>query len=243
MAIRSAGTYSIMSLVILLLGTTPALAAGGGLTPLVYDIGISLFAASVLAILFTRFKIPSIAAFLVAGILVGPVGFKLITDPKNIDTIAELGFILLLFMIGIEIDVRKIARSGKMIILSGVFQYPLTVLFGFVIVKLLIWVGLGSLFPGSYDALYFGIFIAGSSTLLVMKVFQENYELDTESGHLSLGILVFQDIWAVIVLTLQPTFDSLEIMTVIVSLLGMFLLIALSYLLAKFVVTRAFRWL
>jgi len=242
-SVRVISRYSMAVVIACLTGIAPAHAAGTALTPLVYDIGISLFAASLLAILFARLRIPSIAAFLVAGILVGPVGFKLITDPKNIDTIAELGFILLLFMIGIEIDVRKIARSGKMIIVSGILQYPLTVVFGFLVVKALIWIGLGTVLSGPYDALYFGIFIAGSSTLLVVKMFQENYELDTESGHLSLGILVFQDIWAIIVLTLQPTFDSPEIMTVLVSLSGMILLIGLSYILAKAVVTRAFKWL
>ncbi|WP_169542823.1 cation:proton antiporter [Sneathiella aquimaris] len=230
-------------LVFSLVGTSTANAAGGHLEPLVYDIGICLFSASLLAILFARFKIPSIAAFLLAGILVGPVGFKLITDPRNIETIAELGFILLLFMIGVEIDIRKIAKSGKVIITSGILQYPLTVLFGVLVVKALIWLGFSNAFPGDYDALYFGIFIAGSSTLLVVKMFQENYELDTESGHLSLGLLVFQDIWAVIVLTLQPTFNSPELTTVLISFLGMFLLVAISYLLAKGFIAQTFKWL
>ncbi|MCG8493727.1 MAG: cation:proton antiporter [Sneathiellales bacterium] len=234
------GIWMILSLTGL---PSVAFAAGSALTPLVYDIGMALFVASLLAIAFARFKIPSIAAFLLAGILVGPVGFKLITDPKNIDTIAELGFIFLLFIIGIEIDIRKIAKSGKVIILSGIFQYPLTVLFGVVIIKLLIWLGLSQIFTGPFDALYFGIFLAGSSTLLVVKLFQENYELDTESGHLSLGMLVFQDIWAIIVLTLQPTFSSPEAMTVLASFIGMAMLIGLSYLLAKTIVVRAFKWL
>ena len=80
-----------------------AFAAGGEMPSLVHDIGISLLTAGVLAIIFTRLKIPSIAAFLIAGILIGPIGLKQVTDPVNIDTIAQLGFILLLFLIGLAL--------------------------------------------------------------------------------------------------------------------------------------------
>ncbi len=227
----------------LLFTSSAAFAAGAALPPLVSDIGICLFVASLIGVVAVRCGIPSIAAFLLGGILVGPIGFKLVTDPKNIETIAEFGFILLLFMIGLEIDIRKIASSGKVIVVSGILQYPLTVLAGIVVVKGAIWAGLGSWFDGAYDALYFGIFIAGSSTLLVMKLFQERYELGTESGRLALGILVFQDIWAIIVLVLQPTFHSPELGLALLSFIGMFLLVGISYVLAKFVVVRAFKWL
>ena len=100
-----------------------AWAAGGEMPSLVHDIGISLLTAGVLAIIFTKLRIPSIAAFLVAGILIGPIGLKQVTDPVNIDTIAQLGFILLLFLIGLEIDFKKIMNSGKAIIVSGLFLF------------------------------------------------------------------------------------------------------------------------
>ncbi|MBL4667359.1 MAG: cation:proton antiporter [Sneathiella sp.] len=218
-------------------------ASSGDLPPLVYNIGVCLVAATIIGVVAVRLKIPSIAAFLLAGILVGPIGFKFITEPQSIETIAEFGFILLLFMIGLEIDVRKIMSSGKMLLISGVLQYPLTVLLGFLVVKGVVWLGFGSFFSGEYDALYFGIFIAGSSTLLVMKLFQDRYELGTESGRLALGLLVFQDVWAIFVLVLQPTFHSPEIIPALISFLGMFLLAGVSYGLASVVVVRAFTWL
>jgi Kef-type K+ transport system membrane component KefB len=220
-----------------------AFAAGGQMAPLVYDIGICLFAASLIGVVAVRLGIPSIAAFLLAGIVVGPIGLKLITDPKNIDTIAEFGFLLLLFMIGMEIDVRKIFGSGRRIVLPGIFQYPLTVLLGMGVVKLCGFAGLTYLFPGRFDALYFGIFIAGSSTLLVIKLFQDRFELGTESGRLALGMLVFQDIWAIIVLVLLPTFHSPKIEVALISFAGMAVLIGISYLLAHGVVMKVFKWL
>ncbi len=120
-----------------------AFAAGGEMPSLVHDIGISLLTAGLLALVFNRFHIPSIAAFLTAGILVGPLGLEQVTDPDNIDTIAQLGFIFLLFLIGLEIDFKKIFGSGKAVTVSGFFQYPLTIALGFGAVKLLVLLGIG----------------------------------------------------------------------------------------------------
>ena len=177
---------------------------------LVRDSGLSLLTAGVLAIIFTKLKIPSIAAFLVAGIVIGPIGLKQVTDPVNIDTIAQLGFILLLFLIGLELDFKKILNSGKAIIISGLLQYPLTILFGIVAVKLMIWLGIGGslLASSEYAAIYIGVIIAGSSTLLVVKLFQEHFELDTEPGRLALGMLIFQDIWVIVAILIQPNIEN-----------------------------------
>jgi len=222
-----------------------AFAAGGEMPSLVHDIGISLLTAGVLAILFTRIKIPSIAAFLVAGILIGPIGLKQVTDPVNIDTIAQLGFILLLFLIGLEINFKKILNSGKAIIVSGLLQYPLTILFGFAAVKLMIWLGIGgSLLAGSeYAAIYIGVIIAGSSTLLVVKLFQDHFELDTEPGRLALGILIFQDIWVIVAILIQPNIDNPEIGPIMLSFLGIAILILFAAVMSKTIVSRAFHWI
>ncbi|MBM3269875.1 MAG: cation:proton antiporter [Candidatus Sericytochromatia bacterium] len=110
-----------------------ALLAGGGAgaDSLVRDIGLSVFLAGLLSVLFTRFKIPSIAAFLAAGILAGPEVSRPMTDRGNIETIAHLGLVLLLFLIGLEIDVKKILASGRTMVLTGLLQFPLCVAFGF----------------------------------------------------------------------------------------------------------------
>ncbi|MCK6497841.1 cation:proton antiporter, partial [bacterium] len=104
--------------------------SGGGLAPLVQDIGVCLVTAGVLSVIFTRLKIPNIAAFLAAGVIVGPVVGGIVTDTNNINTIANLGLILLLFVIGLEIDLRKLLASGKTLILAGLLQFPLCVAFG-----------------------------------------------------------------------------------------------------------------
>lgn len=222
-----------------------AWAAGGELPSLVQDIGVSLLAAGVLAIIFARLHIPSIAAYLTAGVVVGPIGLGIVTDPVNVDTIAQLGFILLLFLIGMEIDFKRILASGKAIIVAGLLQYPLTILFGIVGVKLMLWMGIGGSLLGEseYAALYIGVIIAGSSTLLVVKLFQEHFELDTEPGRLALGILIFQDIWVIVAIIIQPNLESPELAQIAFSFLGILLLSLITIMLSWSYVGRAFNWI
>ena len=222
-----------------------AWAAGGEMPSLVHDIGISLLAAGALGVIFTRLKIPSIAAFLIAGILVGPIGLGLVTDAENVDTIAQLGFILLLFLIGLEIDFKKILGSGKAIILSGLLQYPLTILFGMGAVKLMIALGIGGtlLSDSPFAAIYIGVIIAGSSTLLVVKLFQEHFELDTQPGRLSLGMLIFQDIWVIVAILIQPNLENPELGMIAMSFLGITLLTLFTVIVALSFVGRAFVWI
>jgi Kef-type K+ transport system membrane component KefB len=229
----------------LLLLTPTAWAAGGAMPSLVHDIGISLLVAGTLGLIFTRLKIPSIAAFLLAGILIGPIGLKLVTDPENIDTIAQLGFILLLFLIGLEIDFKKILGSGRAIIISGVLQYPLTILFGILAVKVMIMLGIGGslLADSPHAAIYIGVIIAGSSTLLVVKLFQEHFELDTEPGRLALGMLIFQDIWVIVAILIQPNLQNPELGMIAMSFLGIILLSLFTVITALSIVGRAFSWI
>jgi Kef-type K+ transport system membrane component KefB/Trk K+ transport system NAD-binding subunit len=230
---------------VLILMPLPALAAGSGLPPLVRDIGYSLLLAGVLAVLFTRFRIPSIAAFLGAGILAGPQGLKLVTDPGNIDTISQLGFVLLLFVIGLEIDLRQLIKSGRTVLVSGLLQYPLTVLFGFGVAHLMLWLGVGTGLLGSspFGTLYMGILIAGSSTLLVVQLFAVTFSLDTVAGRACLSMLIFQDIWAIIVIALQPSFAHPAIGPVMASLGGIAVLAGISALIARYVTRPAFTWI
>ena len=239
-------TFLRRQLIFIMLILMPATAnASGALPSLVEDIGICVVFAGVLAIAFTKLKIPVIAAFLIAGIAVGPIGARLVTDPTNIETISELGLILLLFLIGLEIDIRKLLASGRILILTGLLQYPLCIAFGMLFTKVLIWMGIGSelLSAGSYTPLYIGIILAASSTLLVVKLFQQSFQLDTETGRVSLGILIFQDIWAIGVIALQPNFTSPEITPILLTLAGTVLLAGVASAAAKYIIPIGFKWI
>ncbi|MGB5306050.1 MAG: cation:proton antiporter, partial [Gammaproteobacteria bacterium] len=92
----------VMIAALLFILPAPVFAGSSGLSSLVQDIGFCVVLAGLFAIVFTRLGIPEIAAFLVAGVVLGPIGTGLVTEPGNIETIAELGLIFLLFLIGLE---------------------------------------------------------------------------------------------------------------------------------------------
>ena len=218
---------------------TGALAAAGGtgdeaLPVLVVDIGWALVASGLLAVVFLKLRIPTVAAFLAAGVLIGPIGLGLVTDPASIETIAQLGLVLLLFVIGLELDVRELIANGKTLLTSGFLQYPLTVVFGFLVAQGLLLVGVASGFLSTgFEPLYLGLAIAASSTLLVVQLFQQSLTLDTKAGRVALALLVFQDIWAIVVLAVQPNLDNPSAGPILASFAGIAILALLAFLLAR----------
>jgi len=218
------------------------LGAGGEVPPIVLDIGACLIVSAILCAIFVRLKIPTIAAFLVGGVAIGPIGFHVITDQGNIDAIAGLGLTLLLFVIGLEINVKKLLASGKVLIVTGLLQFPLCVGFGAAVAYGLQSTGWGGV-EGTYLPLYAGFTAAASSTLLVVKLLQEKFQMDTVPGRLSIGILIFQDIWAIIVLAIQPKFANPEIGGVALTFASIIVLTIIAVLLAKFVLPTVFKWI
>jgi len=227
----------------LLLAPLSASAAGAELPPLVHDIGIALFLSGLLAILFARIKFPAIAGYILGGILAGPLALGLVTDPANVDTIAQLGFVFLLFVLGLEIDLTKIKKSGRTIIASGLISVPLIIIFGFIAAKLLALVGFASIIGDNLGALYIGLAISVSSTLLVVKLFQEAFELDTVPGRLALGLLVMEDLWAIAIIMLQPSLENPEPLSILASFIGIGLLASLAILISRTVIPITFRWI
>ncbi len=214
-------------------------AAGGGVSPLVGDLGLCLVAAGLLAVAFVKLRIPAIAALLGAGVLIGPAGLEAVQDRESIDTIANLGLTLLLFVIGLEVNLKSLLASGRTLVVTGIVQVPLTLASGFgafLLVGLTGW----SLATGTYAALYLGVACAFSSTLLVVKYLQEHLKLDTVAGRLSVGLLIFQDIWAIVFLALQPSFADPSITPIVLTFVGTGIVAALAIVVARVVLPRAF---
>lgn len=217
-----------------------ALAAGGGISPLVADLGLCLVAAALLAIAFVKLKIPAIAALLGAGVLLGPAGLQAVHDHHSIDTIANLGLTLLLFVIGLEVNLKSLLASGRTLVVTGAVQVPLTLAAGlgaFLLVGLTGW----SLLTGFYPALYLGVACAFSSTLLVVKYLQEQLRLDTVAGRLAVGLLIFQDIWAIVFLALQPSFAHPSATPILLTFGATALVAAIATFFARVVLSRGFQ--
>jgi Kef-type K+ transport system membrane component KefB len=104
---------------------------GQGGHSLLSGIGIGIMAATVLAYLATLLKQPLILAYIAAGVIIGPqIGFGLVRNKDDIAIIAEIGLILLLFMIGLELNLKKIKESGKSLVITGIFQFILCAAMG-----------------------------------------------------------------------------------------------------------------
>lgn len=207
---------------------------------LIADIGLSIVAATGLGVAAKALRQPLLLAYLAAGILLGPkMGFSLVTDEASISLIAEIGLILLLFIIGLEIDLKKLAASGRTLVITGLAQFPLGVALG-----LFFFTALGfSLGDGRFDALYLAVALGLSSTMIVVKLLYDKFELTTLPGRITLGVLVFQDVWAILFLAVQPNLADPAVGTVLSSFAKGAVLVLAALLASRFVLPRLFAFI
>ena len=231
-------------------GAAWASADGGG-SRLISAIGISIMAATALAFLAYLTKQPLLLAYLAAGAAIGPqFGFGWVSSQADIKIITEIGLILLLFMIGLELNLNKLKESGESLMATGIFQFVLCAAMGFGFFMLLGFT-IGEPFEyrifgvkvlgGQYDLLYLAVCLALSSTTIVVKLLYEKFELGTLAGRLTLGVLVFQDIWAIVVLSLQSSLANPQILGILQDFCEAALLIVISLVLSKYVLGYIFR--
>ncbi|MBK9331963.1 MAG: cation:proton antiporter [Ignavibacteria bacterium] len=227
-------------LIFLLIHSSGVLASGdgSGSQTLLTSIGIAILAASVMAFIAHFLKQPLLLAYISAGIIIGPnIGFGFIGNEQDIETISHIGLVLLLFMIGLEIDVKKLKEVGKSLFFAGTLQFIICVTIGLGFFSLIGY----TIGGGNYDLLYLAVCCSLSSTAIVVKLLYSKLELDTLAGRLTLGILIFQDIWAIITLSIQANLASPDIMLILFSFVKGALVVLISLLLSKYVLPRIFK--
>ncbi|MCG2641601.1 membrane protein [Bradyrhizobium sp. CCBAU 11434] len=203
---------------------------------LIRDITLCILFAWMLGLLAHFSRQPLILAYLIAGFCIGPFGAGWVKSQESISVISELGLIFMLFMIGLEIDLKKIVRAGKVILFAAGGQ-----LLGGCLLGILFFAGLGlSLGGGHFDALYLCIACALSSTVIIVKVLYEKRELDTLPGRITLGVLVLQDIFAILFLAVQPSLANLQISVILLSIGRVAVLVAAALLVSRYVLPRLF---
>jgi CPA2 family monovalent cation:H+ antiporter-2 len=164
---------------------------------------VILLAVSILIIFIShRIRLPSVVGFLLTGILIGPGGFSLVKDTETIDVLAEIGVVMLLFMIGLEFTLERLKRIQKNFWVGGGLQVLLTTT-----AALLILVGLK---VPARDAVFYGFLISLSSTAVVLKILSDRGETDAPHGRISLGILIFQDMAIVPMIALVPVLANVR---------------------------------
>jgi CPA2 family monovalent cation:H+ antiporter-2 len=153
--------------------------------PLLQEL-VVIFCLSILVIYGChKIKIPPIVGFLLTGVVCGPYGLKLVSAVHEVETLAEIGVVLLMFSIGMELSVSELVRLRKPVFLGGGLQVALTAI-----------AALPLVLSGHQwnQALFAGFVVALSSTAIVLKILQQTGQIESPYGRITLSILIFQDL-------------------------------------------------
>lgn len=163
---------------------------------LLQDLTVALVAALAVVTVVRPLGVPAIAGFLLAGALVGPKAFGLVAHPHDVELLSEVGVILLLFGIGLELSLDRLRRLWRAILIGGSLQVGLTLAAGASIALLL--------GQPTGRAVFLGMLVATSSTAIVLRGLMDRGEVEAPHGRLTLGILVFQDLCVLPMMLVLP---------------------------------------
>lgn len=204
---------------------------------LLKDIGLGIVFAAVASHVARLLKQPLIIGYVLGGVLLGSqLGFGLITDAGSVQLISEIGLIFLLFIIGLEIDLRELMKMGRSMFVLGVVQFLGCVALGLAFFKPFGF----TLGGGKFDLLYLAVALSLSSTLIVVKLLADKFETTTVAGRLTIGILVFQDLWAIAFMAFQPNLLSPQLGSILRSVGQGTVLVAAAFLVSRHVLSRLY---
>lgn len=174
----------------------------GGVEPnIFFELALVLILAGVVAYFAYFLRQPSIVAYIIVGLIIGPLGFYHLRHGEIMEGLSTIGVTLLLFMVGLDLDISQLKRIGKSAVIAGIVQVALTGLIG---LGLNLGLGLDVL-----PALYLAMALTFSSTIIVIKLLNEKKDLQSLYGKLAIGILLIQDVAAIFILVLISAFSGL----------------------------------
>lgn len=160
------------------------------------------FLATVLGVLTQKAKLSAVPGYLIAGYLIGPYSPGFVADVHIAEQLAEIGVILMLFNVGLHINIQDLLNVKKVALPGAFFQILVSALCG---ISLITWLG-GSIESG----IIFGIAISVASTMILVKLLTDHKLLNTEKGHIALGWLIVEDIITVLFLILIPVLATMQ---------------------------------
>jgi len=196
------------------------------------EIGIMIIIATVGGYLTHALRQPLIPAYILTGIIIGPV-LGLIKTSVVIETLSLTGIAFLLFIVGLELSFKKLKDIGKIATIGGTVQVGLTFLFGFVIAMLF---GLKNI-----EGIYIGIILAFSSTMVVIKLLSDKKELGTLHGKIIIGFLLMQDLFAIIALSMLATVNGAALPAIGFAFAKAAILLVIALLSSKFIFPTLFK--
>ena len=201
--------------------------------PLLQDILILLGFSVVIVFLLQKLKLPSIIGFLLTGVIIGPYGLSLIKAVEQVEILSEIGVILLLFVIGMELSIKQLMSIKKTVFIGGFLQVGLTVAVA----------GLIHYFldhPWN-ESVFVGFLFSLSSTAIVLKTLQDRQQITAPHARNALAILIFQDIIVVAMMLVTPMIagESTNLgMSIFWLLVKSAVLLIITYISARYIVPR-----
>ncbi|PTU73745.1 cation:proton antiporter [Pseudomonas mangrovi] len=154
------------------------------------EFALLLLVSAVAGAISVRLRQPVLIAYIVVGIVVGPAVLGLVTAHDHISLLAEIGVTVLLFVVGLKLDLHHIRHIGPVALATGLGQLAFTIVFGFILVLLL--------GKDMMEALYVAVALTFSSTIIVVKLLSDKRELDSLHGRIAVGFLIVQDLAVVL---------------------------------------------
>ena len=161
------------------------------------ELALLLLVCAFVGALFVRLRQPVLIAYIVVGIAVGPAGFGFVAAHDQIDLLAQIGVTVLLFVVGLKLDLKHIRHIGAVALATGLGQLAFTVAFGFALILLL--------GRAPMEALYVAVALTFSSTIIIVKLLSDKRELDSLHGRIAVGFLIVQDVAVVIAMMAMST--------------------------------------
>ena len=247
--------HGALALILLLLGL-PAYAGGGGDgSSLIEPLGAMLLAAAVVAIILSYAKQASLFAFIIVGVLGGLFGLKEVINKDVMTAFVDIGITLLLFMAGMEVDIPGLIKRWKLLLINGFGQ--IIGLFGISAALGLLYVGIDASYmeaaglPAENAApalIYFALCLTLSSTILVIGTLKSTGQIGEEHGQVALGLMVLQDIVAVVALAILASLNpdkvggsslGVEVAMIFAKMIGLAIVL---YFVTKYLLNPLFRF-
>jgi len=202
------------------------------------ELGIILIVVSLIGLIFRTIRQPLILAYIFTGFVLGPLFLKVIASRELVSTFSVIGITFLLFLVGLELDLRKIKNIGKVSFLvslghfasSGILGFLISIVFKFPIVT----------------SLYIALALSLSSTVIVVKLLTESHNLNSLYGKMTIGILIAQDVFAVLALIFLDALKIGNTITFSTFLLifskAAFLILA-TFLVSSYILPHLFRYI
>ena len=197
------------------------------------ELGIIIIVAALAEFILRLLRQPQILAYVLVGVLITPV-FGLIVDTSLIESMSLIGIAFLLFIVGIEMDLKSLKSVLLVSTLGSVLQTVILFVTGYLVALLL-----GFL---SLEAAYIGLMLAFSSTMVVMKLLSDRKELATLHGRIAIGTLLTQDIVAIFALSIMTSINGVNTALLAIAFVKFLILFGIAYLASRFLFPEMFKF-